>query len=65
MEMSELREHRWAVISERGVEVSSVSYDNAVEVVERLGTEGVHGRCIVTDEAVARARFSMAATAGQ
>ena len=49
--MGELGEPRWAVISERGCEASSLNYDEARELLRRLVGEKVHGTCIVTDEA--------------
>jgi hypothetical protein len=52
--MSELSEPLWAVISERGCEASRVTYDEAHRLVEKLGHEGVYGRCIVTSLAAAR-----------
>lgn len=52
--MSELREKRWSVVSERGCEASSVNYAEAAELVARLRTNKVHGLCIVSDEAARR-----------
>ncbi len=52
--MSELREHRWAVISERGCEATRISYDDSLELVRRLRAEKVSGLCIVTDAAASR-----------
>ncbi|HEV2802480.1 MAG TPA: hypothetical protein VGW12_18560 [Pyrinomonadaceae bacterium] len=52
--MSELREKRWSVVSERGCEVSSVDYAEAAELVRRLRADKVHGLCIVSDEAARR-----------
>jgi hypothetical protein len=52
--MSELSEPVWAVISERGCEAKQVTYDEAHRLVERLGREGVYGRCIITALAAAR-----------
>lgn len=49
--MSELNDPRWAVISERGCEASSLGYDEAVRLLRRLDGEKVHGLCIVTAEA--------------
>jgi hypothetical protein len=49
--MGELGEPRWAVISERGCEASSLNYDEARELLRRLVDEKVHGTCIVTSEA--------------
>ncbi|MER3427484.1 MAG: hypothetical protein C4334_05195 [Pyrinomonas sp.] len=51
---SELDERAWAVVSERGCEASALTYEQAVELVARLVTEGVYGLCIVTKEAAAR-----------
>lgn len=52
--MSELSEPRWSVLSERGVEAASLTYLVAKEMFARLSDEGLHGLCIVTDEAGAR-----------
>ena len=52
--MSELREHRWSVLSERGCEASSVNYDEAAEFVRRLRASKIHGLCIISDEAAHR-----------
>ncbi len=52
--MSELREQRWSVLSERGCEASGVSYDEAAEGVRRLRESKVHGLCIISDEAARR-----------
>ena len=49
--MGELDEPRWAVISERGCEASSLNYDEAGELLRRLVGEKVHGTCIITNEA--------------
>jgi len=52
--MSELNEPRWAVISERGIETSNVTYSQALELEQTLGKQGIHGRCVVTTEAALR-----------
>jgi hypothetical protein len=52
--MSELREPRWSVVSERGGEASGVNYEEAAGLVGRLRADGVHGLCIVSDEAARR-----------
>lgn len=49
--MSELIERRWAVISERGSEATGLTYEEARALLQRLRDEGVHGLCVVTDEA--------------
>ena len=46
--------NRWSVISERGVEQSGLNHEEARRLVHRLGGEGRHGLCIITDEAAAR-----------
>lgn len=51
MPMGELSDPLWAVISERGCEASSLTYDEAIEQMRRLDGEKVHGTCIVTAEA--------------
>ncbi|HLL70433.1 MAG TPA: hypothetical protein VK363_03315 [Pyrinomonadaceae bacterium] len=52
--MSELREQRWSVVSERGPEASGINYDEAAELVRRLRAEKIHGLCIISDEAARR-----------
>ena len=52
--MSELREPRWSVMSERGCEVSGVNYEEAAELVGRLRADRIHGLCIISDEAAHR-----------
>lgn len=52
--MSELREQRWSVVSERGCEASGVNYDEAAELVRRLRADLIHGLCIISDEAARR-----------
>ena len=51
---SELEMNRWSVISERGVEANGLNHEEARRLVHRLGGEGRHGLCIITDEAAAR-----------
>jgi hypothetical protein len=48
---SELGEHRWAVMSERGCEATRLAYDGASQLVRRLKGEGVRGLCVVTEAA--------------
>ncbi len=52
--MSELGERRWAVMSERGIEVSGVAYDEASQLVRQLKAEKVSGLCIISGEAAQR-----------
>jgi hypothetical protein len=52
--MSELREPRWSVVSERGCEASGVNYEAAAGLVARLRAIKVHGLCIISDEAARR-----------
>ncbi|HEY1403324.1 MAG TPA: hypothetical protein VGB05_04300 [Pyrinomonadaceae bacterium] len=52
--MSELREQRWSVVSERGCEASSVNYEEAAGLVAHLRADKVHGLCIISDEAARR-----------
>jgi len=51
---SELENGSWSVISERGCEASGLSHEEARRLVHRLGGEGRHGLCIITDEAASR-----------
>lgn len=49
--MSEFVEHRWSVVSERGLEADGLSYERALELLHKLIRDNVHGTCIVSDEA--------------
>jgi hypothetical protein len=51
--MSELKERRWAVLSERGCEDAGLSYEEAAATVARLRSERISGLCVVTDAAAA------------
>ena len=51
---SPLENERWSVISERGCEASGLTHEEARRLVHRLGGEGRHGLCIMTDEAASR-----------
>ncbi len=48
---SELGEHRWAVLSERGCEATRLDYEDASQLVRRLRGEGMCGLCIITETA--------------
>jgi hypothetical protein len=52
--MSELKEPRWAVLSERGREESGLSYEEAAGLVARLRAERLSGLCVISDEAASR-----------
>ena len=52
--VSELGSERWAVISERGCEATSLTHEEARRLVHRLAGEGRHGLCIVTHDAASR-----------
>ncbi|MBV9210443.1 MAG: hypothetical protein JOZ52_07430 [Acidobacteria bacterium] len=52
--MSELSREHWAVISERGVEATGLTYDDAVILRRDLDAEKIYGLCIVTDAAAER-----------
>jgi len=52
--MSELREQCWSVVSERGCEASGVNYAEAAGLVRRLRGDGIHGLCVISDEAARR-----------
>jgi len=54
--MSGLTDNKWAVVSERGPEATSLSHEDARRLVHRLAGEGRHGLCIMTDEAASRIR---------
>lgn len=49
--MSELKEPRWAVISERGREARGLAYAEASALVQSLRGEKLSGLCIVTNAA--------------
>jgi hypothetical protein len=49
--MSELKERRWAVLSERGREEAGLSYEEAASLIKRLSGERLSGLCVITDEA--------------
>ena len=51
---SELGNHRWSVLSERGCEAIGLDYEEARRLVHRLSGESRHGLCIITDEAASR-----------
>jgi hypothetical protein len=51
---SDLDSDKWAVLSNRGVEATSLNHEDARRLVHRLGGEGRHGLCIVTNEAARR-----------
>jgi hypothetical protein len=62
--MSELRERRWAVLSERGCEGAGLSYEEAAGVIARLRAERLSGLCVVTDAAAAHLPRAEQAEAG-
>jgi len=45
---------RWAVVSDRGCEATSLTHEEARRLVHRLAGEGRHGLCIMSDEAASR-----------
>ena len=51
---SDLEKEKWAVLSDRGLEATGLSHEDARRLVHRLGGEGRHGLCIITDEAASR-----------
>lgn len=53
-QVSEFNEPRWAVLSERGVEMTGVAYAEAAAALKRLRAERVRGLCIITQEAAQR-----------
>jgi hypothetical protein len=59
--MSELKEARWSVLSERGCEASRLAYGAAAQLVAQLRRERVFGLCIITDEAALRLNHKPAA----
>jgi hypothetical protein len=59
--MSELKEARWSVLSERGCEASRLDYGAAAQLIARLRSERIYGLCIITDEAALRLNHKPAA----
>jgi hypothetical protein len=51
--ISDLQIKNWAVLSERGREATDLTHDEARRLVHKLGSEGHHGLCIVTNDAAA------------
>ena len=51
---SELEMNQWSVISERGCEASGLTHEDARRLIHKLGGEGRHGLCIISDEAASR-----------
>jgi hypothetical protein len=51
---SQLEKPGWSVLSDRGCEAGGLTHEEARRLVHRLGGEGRHGLCIVTDEAASR-----------
>ncbi len=51
---SELGNENWAVLSDRGLEATKLTHEEARRLVHRLASEGRHGLCIVSDEAASR-----------
>jgi len=51
---SELNEPRWSVATYESVAFSGLTYQEALEWVEKLETQKISGICIITDEAAAR-----------
>jgi hypothetical protein len=52
--VSELEMQKWAVLSERGCEAADLTHEEARRLVHGLAGEGLHGLCIVTDQAARR-----------
>lgn len=52
--MGELREARWAVISERGCEATGLEHAAAAALVRKLVGEKLSGLCIITNDAARR-----------
>jgi hypothetical protein len=59
---SELEMKRWAVISDRGCEATSLTHEDARRLVHKLKGEGRHGLCIISDEAASRLESSVKPT---
>ncbi len=51
---SDLENQKWAVLSDRGCEVTRLTHEEARRLVHKLASEGRHGLCIVTNEAAER-----------
>ena len=57
---SQLESSFWSVLSDRDCEASGLNHEEARRLVHRLGGEGRHGLCIVTDEAARRLKAEVA-----
>jgi hypothetical protein len=53
-EVTELEDHRWAVISFDKVEGGNLTYEAASRLLADLDAKGVAGLCVVTDSVAAR-----------
>ena len=51
---SELGKEQWAVVSDRGLEATSLTHEEARRLVHRLAGEGRHGLYIMSDNAASR-----------
>ena len=56
--MSELKEARWSVISERGREAAGLRYAEAARLMRELQGQKVYGTYVVSDEAAHRLKSS-------
>jgi hypothetical protein len=52
--LSELLEPRWSVITFEGCAVRGLNYDDALNWMKKLKSQGLSGLCIVTDDAADR-----------
>jgi protein-disulfide isomerase-like protein with CxxC motif len=51
---SELGLEKWAVVSDRGCEATNLTHEDARRLVHKLGGEGRHGLCIMSNDAASR-----------
>lgn len=54
VDIAEMNQPGWSVVSFEGVAVSNLTYTEAREWIEKLDRQKISGLCIVTDEAAAR-----------
>ncbi len=49
--LSEMNDPRWSVISFERCESTNLTYDKAVQKLQKLAAKGISGLCVVTSEA--------------
>lgn len=54
LQVSELDQPRWSVVSFDACEASGLTYSAAIDLLDEKEAVGVYGLCIITDEAARR-----------